>query len=112
MQQDFNTIEQIWQTRDKLVQNSIEMEFAKQTVTAVIESLNRGLIRVCEYRDHGWVVNQWVKKAILLYFQINKSQIYTGDMVRWYDKIPPKFGDTNEEEFQNYGFRIVPGAYI
>ncbi|WP_316354223.1 2,3,4,5-tetrahydropyridine-2,6-dicarboxylate N-succinyltransferase [Candidatus Trichorickettsia mobilis] len=113
MQQDINLIEQIWQTRDKLVHDSLEMQLAQQKVSHVIDLLNLGIIRVCEYRNNNWVVHQWIKKAILLYFQINKSQIYSGDSIKWYDKVPPKFSSaSDEQEFKNYGCRIVPGAFI
>ncbi|WPY00881.1 2,3,4,5-tetrahydropyridine-2,6-dicarboxylate N-succinyltransferase [Candidatus Trichorickettsia mobilis] len=112
MQQDIDIIEQIWQTRDKLVYDSLEMELVHQKVSNVINLLNLGIIRVCEYHNNNWIVHQWIKKAILLYFQINKSQIYNGDSIKWYDKVPPKFSSTSEEEFKNYGCRIVPGAFI
>lgn len=112
MQQAINTIEQIWQTRADLALDTLAMESAKYQVINVIDLLNRGAVRVCEYSNNNWIVNQWVKKAILLYFQISESQIYIEDSIRWYDKVPLKFAKTTIEEFKNHNTRVVPGAFI
>jgi len=106
-------IEEIWQARDKLVQNAADTIIAKEIIDAIIQELNLGKLRVSEKTDSGWVTNQWVKKAILLYFKVNNSQIYSGDCIRWYDKAPLKFSpEVSANDFAAGGYRIVPGAYI
>lgn len=113
MQKHLNKIEAIWQIRDKLAENQIELASARQVVEEVIAGLNQGIIRVCEKQADNWQVNEWVKKAILLYFQITKPQPYAGGELKWYDKIEPKFtAATSEAEFKQGGYRIVPGAFI
>ncbi|MCC8399657.1 MAG: 2,3,4,5-tetrahydropyridine-2,6-dicarboxylate N-succinyltransferase [Rickettsia endosymbiont of Platyusa sonomae] len=113
MQKHINTIEEFWQIRDKLTQNSEKTNYAKQILQDIIDGLNQGLVRVCEKEGADWQVNHWVKKAILLHMMVTDPQIYSGDCMRWYDKIVPKFSThyTNEL-FQADGCRIVPGAII
>lgn len=113
MQKYIDQIEEFWQIRDTLAKNSQQTKYAKQILYDIIEKLNQGIIRVCQKEDNQWQVNHWVKKAILLYFIVTDSQIHSGDCMRWYDKISPKFSqDHNEEFFQKNNIRIVPGAFV
>lgn len=85
-----------------------KMEFTNEAVrTAVlntIESLDRGELRVVEKTTEGFSLNEWVKKAILLYFRVQKiSPLEAGDF-RWVDKVPVKRWQGNE------GVRVVPPA--
>ena len=113
MQEYMNIIDEIWQTRHTLSQDPHQCKNIMQILNNIIEGLNQGIIRVCQKDNNNWTVNQWVKKAILLYFQINDSKIYSGDCVKWYDKIPPKFSSNfNDDDFTVNKHRIVPGAYI
>lgn len=113
MQEYADTIEEIWKIRNELFKNLEKLNETTQLLIKIIDGLNEGTIRVSN-KDNGiWIVNQWVKKAILLYFQTTKSKVYSGDYVKWYDKVSPKFPKTmTESEFQHTGSRIVPGAFI
>jgi 2,3,4,5-tetrahydropyridine-2-carboxylate N-succinyltransferase len=113
MQKFINSIEELWLIRDTLTKNSKQIKDAKQVLNHIIVALNQGIIRVCEKQGNEWQVNQWVKKAILLYFIVTDSQIYSSDCLKWYDKIAPKFSnDYSEQLFQEEAIRIVPGAFI
>ncbi|WP_425361729.1 2,3,4,5-tetrahydropyridine-2,6-dicarboxylate N-succinyltransferase [Candidatus Tisiphia endosymbiont of Mystacides longicornis] len=113
MQKHINTIEEFWQIRDKLTKDSEKTNYAKQILQDIINCLNQGVIRVCKKEGADWQVNHWVKKAILLHMMVTDPQIYSGDCMRWYDKIAPKFStDYSTELFQTNGCRIVPGAII
>ena len=63
-------------------------------------------------KDGGdWVVNQWIKKAVLLSFRLeNNSVMDAGDGMRFYDKVPGKFASYTADDFARGGFRVVPGA--
>ena len=103
-------IEQAWENREMLGEESV-----KATVRAVVAAVERGELRTAEPVDpeHSeWRVNEWVKKAIIMYFPIQKMRtIRAGELV-WYDKIELK------HDFENMGVRAVPhaiaryGAYI
>jgi len=101
------TIENAWNDRS-LLQN----EAVKKSILEVIALCNEGKIRVAEPTNGTWVINEWVKKAILLYFQIQPMQKITNEPFEFYDKIPLK------QHFDVQGVRVVPhaiaryGAYI
>ncbi|MFY9589414.1 2,3,4,5-tetrahydropyridine-2,6-dicarboxylate N-succinyltransferase [Rickettsia endosymbiont of Halotydeus destructor] len=106
-------IEEAWQIKDQLIHTPAKLKDVRKLLNIIIHDLNHGIIRACEKRENNWQVNEWVKKALLLYFIITESQIYTGSYKNWYDKIPAKFlPDTDDSVFKKAGVRIVPGAFI
>ncbi len=58
-------------------------------------SLDRGEIRVAEKKDGDWVVNDWLKKAVLLSFRIEDNEFMKGGFTNYYDKVPSKYADYN-----------------
>jgi 2,3,4,5-tetrahydropyridine-2-carboxylate N-succinyltransferase len=84
-----------------------------EAVEQALALLDSGQARVAEKRDGAWVVNDWLKKAILLSFRLNENRLM-GDPVPgpWWDKVPAKFSGWTEERFQSAGFRAVPGAIV
>ena len=89
-----------------------------KAINETIELVDSGKIRVANKIDGGWVVNQWIKKAILLSFRINKMEMMKGPYTTWYDKVPGKTVHWKEKDWKNAGYRHVPngvvrkGAYI
>ena len=113
MQQKISKIEQIWQERDNLFKNQALLENVREELREVIAWLDSGRVRVCEYDSGKWIVNQWLKKAILLYLYTGRMVFYDNDCNKSYDKVPPKFVNTSSiEDFEKYGFRVVPGSVI
>ena len=82
----------------------------KDAVTEAIDQLDRGDIRVAEKRDGDWVVNDWVKKAVLLSFRIEDNEFIKGGFTNYYDKVKSKYADYNSREFRDGGVRVVPPA--
>ncbi|MEO5343935.1 MAG: 2,3,4,5-tetrahydropyridine-2,6-dicarboxylate N-succinyltransferase [Gammaproteobacteria bacterium SHHR-1] len=82
----------------------------RDAVDEAIELLDKGEIRVAEKRDGDWLVNDWVKKAVLLSFRINDNEFIKGGFTNYYDKVPSKYADTNSREFRDGGVRVVPPA--
>jgi 2,3,4,5-tetrahydropyridine-2-carboxylate N-succinyltransferase len=74
--------------------------------------LDRGELRVAEPRDGGWVVNEWLKKAVLLSFRVRENHLVDGGFTRFYDKVPLKYAAASEEELRAGGVRIVPHALV
>jgi 2,3,4,5-tetrahydropyridine-2,6-dicarboxylate N-succinyltransferase len=99
----FDIKEKINVNSDKLI-----IEAIKET----IELTDQGKIRVAEKKDGAWIVNQWVKKAILLSFKINKMEILRGPYTSWYDKVPGKSVNWKEEDWKNAGYRHVPNGVV
>jgi 2,3,4,5-tetrahydropyridine-2-carboxylate N-succinyltransferase len=83
----------------------------RDAVAHVIAGLDDGSMRVAHKDGADWVVNQWIKKAVLLSFRLeNNSVMEAGDGMRFYDKVPGKFASYTADDFARGGFRVVPGA--
>ena len=111
-----DTIERLWDEKDKI--NFIENKEAKNSILDVLDNLDKGKLRVCEKIDGSWHVNQWLKKTILLSFRIQDMEIISGGpsvnggSTSWWDKVPSKFQDWEQIDFQNSGFRAVPNCIV
>ncbi|KPK87646.1 MAG: 2,3,4,5-tetrahydropyridine-2,6-dicarboxylate N-succinyltransferase [Bacteroides sp. SM23_62_1] len=92
-------IEEAWENRAMLNDHDV-----KETIRFIIDELDQGHIRVAEPAGVEWQVNEWVKKAVLLFFIINEIQIIDLDPFQFYDKIPLKRG------YKELGVRVVPHA--
>ena len=79
------TIENIWNNRELLKE-----EASQQTIREVIEQLDKGKLRVAEPTANGWQVNEWVKKAVILYFPIQKMETLHAGPMEFYDKMKLK----------------------
>lgn len=93
------TIENIWDNRD-LLQN----EDSQKTIREVISLLDSGELRVAEPTENGWQVNEWVKKAVVMYFPIQKMETIEVGPFEFHDKIPLK------KNYAEKGVRVVPHA--
>ena len=81
-------------------------------VQETIDLLDKGKIRVAEKKGDKWEVNQWIKKAILLSFKVNKMKASKGPYSTWYDKIEGKTQGWDEKKMIEAGFRYVPNGVI
>ena len=86
----------------------------RDAVDAALERLDRGELRVAENASDGWVVHQWLKKAVLLSFRLNDMTPIKGAPggAAWWDKVPSKFAGWDEARFREAGFRAVPGCVV
>jgi 2,3,4,5-tetrahydropyridine-2,6-dicarboxylate N-succinyltransferase len=102
-----NIIEKAWNDRS-LLQDTNTIN----TIRKVIDLLDSGELRVAQPTDTGWQVNEWVKKAVVMYFPIQKMETLEAGIFEYHDKIPLKRG------YAEKGIRVVPnaiarhGAYI
>jgi 2,3,4,5-tetrahydropyridine-2-carboxylate N-succinyltransferase len=85
-----------------------------EAVRAALSLLDSGKARVAEKRDGAWIVNDWLKKAVLLSFRLNDMETIAGGPggAPWWDKVPSKFLGWTAEDFRGAGFRAVPGAIV
>ncbi len=86
----------------------------REAVEQALHLLDSGKARVAEKIDGIWIVNQWLKKAVLLSFLINDMAPIDGGPggAHWWDKVPSKFDGWESTDFQSAGFRAVPGAIV
>ncbi|MEO5331430.1 MAG: 2,3,4,5-tetrahydropyridine-2,6-dicarboxylate N-succinyltransferase [Magnetococcus sp. YQC-5] len=113
-------IEAAWETRANIGPDCEAT--VRHAIEATIDALDQGTLRVAEKVSantpmppdavHGWVVNQWVKKAVLLYFRIHDNERMRAGDLRWFDKIPLKFTNWKKKQFREAGIRVVPSAVV
>tara|TARA_R110002095_G_scaffold104458_2_gene91451 strand:+ start:721 stop:1539 length:819 start_codon:yes stop_codon:yes gene_type:complete len=84
----------------------------RNAVTSSLNLLDSGEARVAEKQNGDWVVNQWLKKAVLLSFKINDNRPMDGGATQYYDKVESKFANYSEEDFIKGGMRVVPPAAV
>jgi 2,3,4,5-tetrahydropyridine-2-carboxylate N-succinyltransferase len=102
-------IEEAFEKRAEITPATVSVEL-KSAIEQVINELDAGTLRVAEKNGSDWVVNQWVKKAVLLSFRIRDNEVLDDGVSRYFDKVDTKFNDWNQQRFQDAGFRVVPGA--
>ncbi|WP_370931546.1 2,3,4,5-tetrahydropyridine-2,6-dicarboxylate N-succinyltransferase [Bartonella sp. DGB1] len=98
--------------------NNIEItenKIIKDAVTTSINLLDIGKVAVAQRDDQGnWIVNDWLKKAVLLFMRLNDMKLMNGGVENsfWWDKVPSKFEGWDENSFKQAAFRAVPGAIV
>ena len=104
-------IDQAWERRNEFSPESSPSE-VREAVASAIEDLDKGRARVAQPSGEGWQVNAWLKKAVLLYFRLHANKLVDGGFARFFDKVPLKYSQYGEEDFDRDGSRIVPGALV
>lgn len=103
-------VDSAFERRAMLTLDEIEGS-TRPTVERVISGLESGEFRVAEPDGKGgWTVNEWLKKAVLLYFRVNDMQVVEGYPAPYWDKVPGRFEGYGESDFRKLGARVVPGA--
>lgn len=113
-----DTIEAAWEDRAAITSPSQASPRLREAVAEIITALDEGTLRVAHKVDGKWEVQQWVKKAVLLSFRLSDNQLMGSAPYRFYDKVPLKFEQYSQTDFERGGFRVIPtatvrrGAYI
>ncbi|MCX6282950.1 MAG: 2,3,4,5-tetrahydropyridine-2,6-dicarboxylate N-succinyltransferase [Bacteroidetes bacterium] len=94
-----SVIEPAWENRELLSRPETQ-----KAIREVIRLLDKGAIRIAEPLIEGWIINEWIKKAVILYFLIQKMSVSEAGPLEFYDKIPLKKG------YKSLGIRVVPHA--
>lgn len=102
-------IENAYEQRADLSPTNVSEEL-RSAIEQVIGELDGGKIRVAEKVDGKWIINEWVKKAVLLYFRTHENERMKAGTTRYYDKVPTKFEDFSKDDFRQGGYRVVPPA--
>ena len=111
------TIEAAFDRRADITPATVDAA-TRAAIEDCIGALDSGRSRIAQQVGADWQVNEWLKKAVLLYFRINDNQVIDAGAVRYYDKVPLKFSDQDAAQLKAGGVRVVPsavarrGAYI
>ena len=103
------TIEDAWERRATLTAEETG-DVVRPAVEAAIQGLESGELRVAEPGEAGWRVNEWLKKAVLLYFRVNDMAVVEAQPAPYWDKVEARFAGFDAERFKAMGVRVVPGA--
>ncbi len=106
MNKNQEIIEQAYSSNMK----NMDKNEVSKAVEETIASLNSGELRVAEYIDNDWKVNQWIKKAILVSFKLRENKITDTGYTKFYDKLTSKFNNIEEEYLKKNNIRVVPQA--
>ena len=104
-------IEDAFENRDAISPNEAPDE-VRNAVAEAISLLNSGQARVAEKIAGEWVVHQWLKKAVLLFFRLHNNEMIDGAESKYFDKVPLKYTNYTNEQFVADGARIVPPAAV
>ena len=104
------TIESAFERRARLTLDEIDGS-TRFAINRAIAGLEKGVFRVAEPDGQGgWIVNEWLKKAVLLFFRVNEMTLTEADPAPFWDKVPARFAEFDEARFRAAGVRVVPGA--
>ena len=108
-------IESAWEQRSSLSPATASREL-KAAIEDGLDLLEQGVLRVAEPAGQGaasdWVVNQWLKKLVLLYFKISRNEVMSGGYAHYFDKVPLRWGGESGADIAHAGARIVPPATV
>lgn len=104
-------IESAFERRAEISPKNADREI-REAVAEAINGLDQGVFRVAEKNAGIWVVNEWLKKAVLLSFRVQDNYVMPAQYTNYFDKVPSKFAEYTEEEFRAGGFRVVPTAAV
>lgn len=106
------TLEDAFARRAELTAAEIG-DAVKPAVEQAMQGLESGELRVAEPDGNGgWQVNEWLKKAVLLYFRTNDMAVVDAQPAPFWDKVEPRFAGYDEAKFKAAGVRVVPGAAV
>jgi 2,3,4,5-tetrahydropyridine-2-carboxylate N-succinyltransferase len=106
-----DVIERAWERRTELSPGKADAAL-RDAVEQCLAGLDAGTLRVAEQRDGAWVVNQWLKQAVLLSFRLNDNRVVDAGYTKYFDKVPQKFASYDLEQFKRGGARVVPDAVV
>ncbi len=104
-------IESAYENRSEITPTNVDAQ-TKAAVLKIIDQLDKGEIRVAEKISNEWIVHQWIKKAVLLFFRIEENTVLPSGYTNYFDKVPLKFANSDHASLQQQGIRTVPPACI
>jgi 2,3,4,5-tetrahydropyridine-2-carboxylate N-succinyltransferase len=105
------TIESVFERRAEISPGNVDAATAA-AIEEAVALLDSGKQRIAEKNGSGWIVNEWLKKAVLLYFRTHDNVVIDAGYTRFYDKVPLKYAADDMKSFAAGGVRVVPNAVV
>jgi len=104
-------VDAAFETRAELTPERASPE-VRAAVERALDLLDTGQLRVAEKRDGQWLVNEWLKKAVLLSFRLYDNRVADAGYTRFFDRVPLKYAEHTDARFRAEGVRVVPPAVV
>ena len=104
-------VEAAFEKRAEITPKTVSAEL-RVALDECLELLDSGRARVAEKVNGAWRVNEWLKKAVLLYFRTHDNALIDGGHTRYFDKVPLKYAGRDEASIRASGTRVVPDAVV
>lgn len=104
-------IEAAYDRRDQITVANVSSE-VKKAILEAINQLDGGQLRIAEKQNGHWVIHQWIKKAVLLFFKTQKFKAFDAGYTHFYDKVPLKYANSDATSLNKTGVRVVPHAIV
>lgn len=111
MEEHRKLIEAAFKERNSITPESAGADLVT-AIEAVLSGLEQGALRVAEPGSDGWQVNEWLKKAVLLYFRIRHNEVLDSSESHYFDKVPLRWATGSGDDISQCGARIVPPATV
>ena len=105
------TIESVFERRAEISPGNVDAATAA-AIEEAVALLDSGKQRIAEKKGSGWIVNEWLKKAVLLYFRTHENVVMDAGYTRFYDKVPLKYSADDMKSFAAGAVRVVPNAVV
>ena len=105
-------IEQLWEVKDTLSEDSLKQPEIKKALLDTIDALDSGRIKLTYRENLEWKMNEWIKKAIVLYLKTNKNYMTTNGTHKYYDNVALKFDSWDHIKFETAGIKILAGTTV
>jgi 2,3,4,5-tetrahydropyridine-2,6-dicarboxylate N-succinyltransferase len=105
------SVEEAFEQRSQLDPRNVSNSVSR-ALDECIELLDSGRARVAEKRGDAWIVNEWLKKAVLLWFRARDNSVIDAGFTRFFDKVPLKYAAASEAQLRAGGARVVPHAIV
>jgi 2,3,4,5-tetrahydropyridine-2-carboxylate N-succinyltransferase len=104
-------VESAFENRSRLTAASTPAD-VRAAIDSTIAALDSGELRIAEPTGSGWIVHEWLKKAVLLYFRTHDNEVQEAGYTRFYDKVPLKYAGMDAATLAASGVRVVPSAIV
>jgi 2,3,4,5-tetrahydropyridine-2-carboxylate N-succinyltransferase len=104
-------IDEAFERRAHLTAASVDAPI-RTAIESAIDLLDRGELRIAEKSASGWIVHEWLKKAVLLYFRTHENEVFEAGYTHFYDKVPLKYAAMDAAALAAGGVRVVPSAIV
>ena len=104
-------INSAFEERQSITPGSVSPEL-QSVIESIMDDLEDGSLRVAQPGADGWTVNQWVKKAVLLYFRAHGNDVVDGGASHGFDKVPLRWASDGGGDIRRTGARVVPPAVV